>query len=320
MSDPPHRLTYGDLSPVEALSLVGNEVRAEILWTLAEARGGEGNPPALPFSELRRRVDADVDSSRFNYHLQQLVGRFVEHRGSDGAHPINAVTDRQENFATRGEGYALRPEGHLLTQVIRAGTTRGNPDVEPFGSGVDCHHCGTEIEATYLGWIAAFRCPGCEHLYEYNVTPPGVVAGEGEFLDRVAAYNRRQRRAAADRVCTQCANELEYRFIDPASVNYPRGDRRAVMVEFHCSHCGNMDYLTAGELLLGEAALISFCQERGEDITERPIWELPFASTDLHTTVRSRDPWEVEVAVTRCGETLVLALDENLDVTSSLER
>jgi hypothetical protein len=319
MAGEPPRLTYGDLSPVEALALLGDDVRAEILWTLAEARGGEGNPPALPFSELRRRVDASVDSSRLNYHLQQLVGRFVEHRGSDGAHPINAFTARQENFATRGEGYALRPEGHLLTQVVRAGTTRGDPDVQPFGIGVDCHHCGTEIEAAYLGWIAALQCPDCDHLYEYNATPPGIVATDDDFLSRASAYNRHQRRAAARGVCTQCGNGLGHRFIDPAEVNYPRGERREAMIEFNCSHCGNMDYLTAGEFLLGEPALISFCHERGEDLTSVPIWELPFASTDLHTTVHSRDPWAVEVAVSRAGETLRLTIDESLTVEAELD-
>jgi len=72
--------TYGTLSPEETLSLIGNEVRAEILWALSDARGGVGSPPVLSFSELRSRVDADVDSSQFNYHLQQLVGHFVERR------------------------------------------------------------------------------------------------------------------------------------------------------------------------------------------------------------------------------------------------
>lgn len=312
------RLTYGELSPVEALSLVGNEVRAGILWTLAEARGERGNPPALPFSELRRRVDADVDSSRFNYHLQQLVGHFVEHRSSGGTHPINDFTDRQGNFASRGEGYALRPEGTILTQVIRAGTSEGSPDVETFRTGFDCHHCGTEVTATYRGWLAALQCPDCDHLYEYNITPPGLVAGSGDLLERIAAYNREERRAAARGVCTRCACQLEHRFLDPAEVNYPRGDRRKVMIERGCAHCGNMDYLTAGELVISEPAVVAFFHQRGEDITRRPIWDVAFAATDKHTTVTNRNPWYVEVDMHCAGDTLRASIENDLSVTTTV--
>lgn len=313
------RLTYGELAPVEALALVGNEVRAGILWTLAEARDERGNPPALPFSELRRRVDADVDSSRFNYHLQQLVGHFVEHRGSGGSHPINDFTDRQEHFASRGEGYALRPEGTILTQVIRAGTSDGSPDVETFATGFDCHHCGTEVTGTYRGWLAALQCPDCDHLYEYNITPPGLVAGSGAILNRIAAYNREERLAGARGVCMRCACELDHRFLDPADVNYPRGDRREVMVERGCAHCGNMDYLTAGEILLSEPAVISFFHQRGTDITRRPIWEIPFAATDLQTTVTGRDPWRVEIEVPHAGDILRAVLEADLTVRTTVE-
>jgi hypothetical protein len=312
------RLTYGELAPVEALSLVGNEVRAGILWTLAEARGERGNPPAIPFSELRRRVDADVDSSRFNYHLQQLVGHFVEHRGSGGSHPINEFTDRQENFASRGQGYALRPEGTMLTQVIRAGTSEGKPDVETFATGFDCHHCDTEVMATYRGWLAALQCPSCDHLYEYNITPPGLVAGSGAILDRMAAYNRAERRAAARGVCTRCACELDHRFLDPAEVNYPRGDRREVMVERGCSHCGNMDYLTAGEIVLPEPAVTSFFHQRGTDIIHKPVWEVRFAATDLQTSVTSRDPWHVKIEIRHDGDILRAAIDADLTVSTEV--
>lgn len=127
--------------------------------------------------------------------------------------------------------------------------------------------------------------------YEYKITPPGVVAGDGDVLRLIAAYNHQDRRAAASGVCTRCANDLVHRFIDPVEVNYPRGDRRKVMIEWSCSHCGNMDYLTAGEVLLAEPALISFCQGLGEDITTTTIWQLALASTDLYTTIHSRDPW-----------------------------
>ena len=58
-------------APADAFALVGNETRAEILRVL-----GEEPWAGLSFSELRSRVDPDLDSGQFNYHLQQLVGQF----------------------------------------------------------------------------------------------------------------------------------------------------------------------------------------------------------------------------------------------------
>lgn len=326
--------SYGDLTPVDALSLMGEELRAGILWTLAEARGGRGNPPAIPFAELRRRVAPDVDSSRFNYHLQRLVGHLVERRGDGDPHPINEFTDRAGNFATRGDGYALSPAGRRLLQAVRAGTTDGDPDVPAFETGYRCHHCGTALEATYRRWLAAVRCPGCRHLYEYNMTPPGVVTdardevdgaalrerhgtetvAQAVLLERVAGYNRHVRAAGARGVCAVCGAGLDHRFIDPAAVNYPRGDRRVAMVERACGHCGNMDYLTAGELVLPEPAVIAHCHAHGEDITRTPAWALGFAATDRHTTVQHRDPWRVTVRVTRGSELLTCTVDDDLAV------
>lgn len=317
MSEESDQRTLGNLTPQEVLALVGDDVRASILWTLAEARGGRGNPPALPFSTLRERAAPNVDSSRFNYHLQRLVGSFIIHRDRDEPHPINAFTNRREHFATRGEGYALSPRGRQFLQAIRAGTSEGNPNVGRITLETSCHHCGSTLEAAYLGWLAAVQCPECDHLYEYNITPPGLVAGDGEIIERMAAYNRHERGAAARGVCLTCANALDHRFIDPASVNYPRGDRRKAMVELSCSHCGAMDYVTAGEIALQEPAVIGFLQDRGLDVTRTPIWALEFASTDRCTTVRDREPWEVTVRIERAGDAVTVVVSEDLSVSMS---
>jgi hypothetical protein len=50
------------------------------------------------------------------------------------------------------------------------------------------------------------------------------------------------------------------------------------------------------------------------DVTDTPIWELEFAATDRYTTVASRDPWRVTVAVGFADETLELVVDESVEV------
>lgn len=75
-----------DLPPEEVYSLLANAMRVEIVLVLGEADG------ALAFSVLRERVGVR-DSGGFNYHLQRLVGTFVE-RADDGY----ALTDIGERL------------------------------------------------------------------------------------------------------------------------------------------------------------------------------------------------------------------------------
>lgn len=314
MHDRERPRTYGSLPPDEALSLLGNEVRATILRTLSEARGGEGPPPVLSFSALRERADVDVDSSRFNYHLQELVGPYVERIEGD---ETDAHADRPvpEMAGWPGEGYRLTPEGTTLVRTVRAWTVAGDATRSEFAVGQDCHHCGAPLAARYENAIFAIQCPDCGYLYDYNLTPPGVLDDDPEaVLAQVAEYNRHVRLGFARGVCPYCGGEVDASFQDPAGTGYPRGDLREALVRRGCAHCGNKDNLTVGELLLRDAELIGFCNERGLDVTTTPIWELPFAATDRRTTVRSTDPWEVAVAVEAGGDRLELVVDEDLDV------
>jgi hypothetical protein len=328
---PEQPTTYGSLSPEAALKLVGHDLRAEILWTLSEARAVGGGPPALSFAALRERVverrrdakqradragreftgDVDVDSSKFNYHLQELVGHFVERR-DDGAAESQLV---EEMVDEHGPGYALRPEGTILTRTIRSLTFAGEASIEPFAVGLDCYYCGGDVEAAYDNGICKVQCPDCEYLYDYNLTPPGVVDDDREeVLSRVARYNRHVRFAFADGVCPYCANAVPAEVRTAAGTGYPRSDRREVIITRQCDHCGNMDNLTVGELLLRDPELVAFCHERGLDIANTPIWDLEFAATDRHVTVHSTDPWEVSLTVSLDGDTLELAVDESLTV------
>lgn len=62
-----------DSDVVEAFGTLADETRLAVLRALVRAEG------PLRFSELRARVDVR-DSGRFAYHLDRLLGRFVEER------------------------------------------------------------------------------------------------------------------------------------------------------------------------------------------------------------------------------------------------
>lgn len=309
MSDDAPPTTYGSLTPEEAFALVGNEVRAEILWELSNTRAGEGDIPALSFSELRSRIDTDIDSSQFNYHLQQLIGRFVERSDEGAAQLVDRIVDRMD------EGYVLRPEGTRLTRTIRAGTSPEQSSLAPFELGIDCYFCGTAVEATYQNAIFMARCPGCEYLYEYDLTPPGIIADdEGSVLRQISEYTRHRRLSFARGVCPLCANALDTQFVSPSETGYPRADQREVLINRWCDHCGERNYLKLGEVLLRDPALISFCYGHALDVTTTPIWELEFTVTDRYVTIRSTDPWKIELRLTLDDDTLELVVDDDLNV------
>lgn len=277
-----------ETQPADAFALVGNETRAEILRVL-----GEDPWSGLSFSELRSRVDPEMDSGQFNYHLQQLVGQFV----------------RQTE-----DGYEMRPAGATLYRTIRAGTFNRRASVEPFAAGFDCYFCGSAVEASYDDGMFGLTCSGCGHVYSRTMAPPSAVEGVGqdELLARIDQYNRHHMLAFARGVCPICVNGVDREFISGEEAWTEGAERFDLLVHNSCDHCGNQHYMTVGLALLYRPPLVCFFHERGLDVASVPHWELPFVMTDHDVTVRSRGPWEVALETTRDGDRLELVVDEDL--------
>ena len=273
----------------EAFALIGDEIRAEILRVL-----GEDPHEGLSFSELRERVGTDVDSGQFNYHLQRLVGHFVER------------TD---------DGYELRGAGLALYRAIMAGTFNRRVELEPLDAGFDCYHCGTGVEASYEDGSLQLQCPGCEHVYVHTMVPPSAAAdGPEALLSRVDRYSRNRVLTATSGVCPVCVAGMELEFLSGEEVWSAGAERLEAFVHRSCENCGRQQYATVGMALLDHPVVVSFFHERGRDLTEVPHWELAWVMTEKHLTVRSRDPWEFELRVPCEGETLELVIDDELTV------
>lgn len=284
--------TTDALSTEEAFALVGNEVRAAVIRVLAEARGGEGPRPELSFSTLRERVDADVRSSQFNYHLQRLVGHYVE------------STD---------DGYRLRPEGTALYRAIEGGTFRRTGTLDPTPVGLECYFCDAAVEARYEEGVFRIQCPGCSYQYLASTrVPSGTFGDETALFERIDRYDRHEMLAFDLGVCPTCASEIDTSFLPGEDGPFPGDERLAVLVHRSCSNCGNQDYVPVGKALLHHPAVISFFDDHGVDLRSVRQWELPFAMTDRATTVRSTEPWEVELELTRHEETLRVVVDESM--------
>ncbi|WP_459192687.1 winged helix-turn-helix domain-containing protein [Halosimplex sp. J119] len=279
--------------PEDAFALIGNETRAAILRAL-----GETPHEGVPFSDLRARVDATMDSGRFNYHLSELVGQFV---------------DRDD------DGYTLRAEGLALYRQIRAGTFNRRATVGPFEVGLDCYFCGVPVEGEYEDGTFELRCPGCDHVYSHAQLPPSTVetGDTGDLLERVDQYNRHEMLAYARGVCPTCVSPLDTEFVRGEDVWSEGSERFDVFVASECDHCGARHYMSVGLTVLYHPAVVAFFHDHGIDVTSRPHWELEWAMTNESLTVRDTDPWKVALAVERDGERLELVVDEDLSVEAS---
>lgn len=283
----------GGTDPERAFALLGNDTRAAIMEVL-----GETPHEGLSFSELRERVDRDVDSGQFNYHLQQLVGEFVEHADA---------------------GYTLSPRGLAIYRAIRSGSITGGAAVEPFDVGVDCYFCGGPVRASYREGSFNVRCSDCGHVYANTAVPPATVedVDPDELLERVDQYTRHELLAYSRGVCPVCVNDLDPSFVPGEEVWSTGAEHLEVFVAHECDNCGQRHFMSVGLALLYHPAVVSFFHDRGVDVTRRPTWELAWAMTDETLTVRSRDPWEVVLGVPCGDDVLELVVEESLTVTDT---
>lgn len=282
------------LSPQDAFALLGNEYRAEIIRALGDAQGTEGPRAVLSFSDLYSRADVDIATSQFNYHLQNLVGPFVDK--TDG-------------------GYRLRHEAVTLYRTILAGTYTEQTTMEPFPVGVDCYYCDEPVEARYADRRFAIVCSGCGQEYSDTTAPPSIVDTNQEaLLSRVDQFLRHRILAFSKDVCSVCANGLDTRFLSGDDLSVTGAEQLDVLVHRSCGHCGAQQYMSVGLALLYDPELVAFFQARDLDVTTTPIWKLEFAMTDRYVDVRSTDPWRVALTVPRDGDELELVVDETLTV------
>lgn len=291
-SDDDPRSDDGD-SPADAFAVVGNEIRAAIIQALGDARVEQGAPPVLSFSELRSRTDTDVGSSRFNYHLKQLLGRYVE---------------------SLDDGYRMRAEGRRLYGMIRAGTFEESDAVHDVEAGFACHYCGADVTATIERSMVSVECPDCAYTYGYSGAPPGAVDGASADLEQVAEFYQHRHLAFARGVCITCGSDLDTELLDAETAPYADADRRALSVYRSCARCGDQRHLTLGTALLLDPEVVSFCHEHGVDVFATPLWELAFAATDRGVAVQSTDPWAVSLTVEFDGDALTLHVDGDLNV------
>jgi hypothetical protein len=280
---------------IEAFDLLANELRLDILRTLGEA-DASGEELPMAFTELQRRVGV-ADNGRFNYHLSQLVGRFVEK--TDG-------------------GYKLRPPGISVYQAIISGAYTDEADIEPTRvEGEFCDECEAAGKAWYEDSHFHLGCAECGKLIIHYPLPPGSFDRENpeSMVDAGSAWFLRDQITADRGVCPYCAGAVHKRLSGDDSKMGVLGERKYVgVVSYACDRCSWELYCNPPFAMSTAPEVIGFFADRGIDILDRHPWA---TYPNAEENVLSKDPWRVEIRYHADGDELRLVIDENAAIVES---
>lgn len=316
----PLEVAAGAASPqaIDAFKRLANETRLGILLALWEAYDPHADD-ALSYSAILDRVDVR-DSGQFSYHLNQLLGVFIEQ------------TD---------DGYQLRNSGLKIVQTVLSGAGLEEESLEPTEIVLSCHRCGAPVELSYDSEYLYHVCTECEGntgdnatedrpvgtLMRWDFNPSGLanrttsdifVAGVIKALRDFGLLVRG--------LCPQCTGTVDgsLEICDDHHTAVGAtctvcGTPDEIRVRYECAVCKYGDSYPVDAVIYDHPAVIAFCYENDIEHTfdlEEPeacarLWEHISARTH---ELLSRDPLRIRITVPGDCESLGLTLDAELDV------
>lgn len=299
------------LSPDEAFALLGNEIRMNVLRHL----GQEGGP--MSFSELRDAVEVD-DPGQFNYHLDQLVGHFVQRTG---------------------DGYELRRPGQRMIEAVLSGAVTEAPNLERTELSWSCMYCGsTPVEIEYrkeqLG-VYCTECPGSygspetdedalpeqrQRLFYNNLPPAGLQGRSAEdLLITSMHWSSIEVMHLSVGVCPRCSASVERDYKackdhDPSEGICDSCERRlGVLLQYVCTNCLFEARTILGMGFAANIRLMDFIRGHGYNPiapVSSQVYEMIFTYDE---EIISMDPLNVEVTFSLGGDEITFHVDEALD-------
>jgi DNA-binding transcriptional ArsR family regulator len=268
----------------DAFGVLADPLRVRILSTLwAEDRRGP-----VAYSDLQEAVGVR-DSGRFNYHLSQLTGRFLE------------KTD---------DGYGLTATGLQVVDLLSAGAFTDAPELPPEPTDADCPVCDGLLHGRYDGAEHVIQCPDCEFIGSWMLFPPaGVRDRAREELRRAAGKRSRRLYSMAHAgICPFCAREMAIDLVVPDDQDDQYG-AYDVAVEYRCDGCKGHIGSTVGAYLYDHPAVVAFRHDHGEAPDDEPAWSVDFVLDPAASELLDDDPLRARLAVERGDEHLELVVD-----------
>lgn len=303
----------------DAFKLLSDETRLAILLALWEAHDPTATADSVTFSELYDRVNVR-DSGTFTYHLDKLVGHFVEE--------------------TAG-GYRLRNSGLKIVRAVIAGSGLEERQLPPTAIPRSCYYCDSQVELSYADERLYQICPECDGhvgpesterapegtliVYD-NFNPAGLtdrtpgevfVAGTIEYHRAVTLLIRG--------VCPECSGPVEESLEICNSHAASNGELcstcgtwNEARVLYVCSVCKYSGSYPAWTAVYDHPAIVAFYYDHGFDMTfglDDPeecgrLWDRLWRDQ----TLVSNDPVRIRVTVSYDDDELYLTLDGDLDV------
>jgi transposase-like protein len=309
---------------VDAFELLSNETRLAILLALWEAYDPHDADDTIAFSKLYDRIDVR-DSGNFTYHLNKLVGHFIEE------------TD---------EGYRLRNTGLKIVQAAITGAGFEENTLPPTEVPMSCYRCGAPVKISYKNQHLYHVCTECEGntgpdfvdqrpvgtLMMFDFAPAGLTdRTPGDVFLAATIKSLRDFGSLIRGICPECSGPIEESVYICDSHNAPTGTVCAtcgtgdeVRVRYVCSVCKYGDSYPVHTAIYDHPAVIAFCYNRG--IVTTYTLDDPEACGELwdhlpkrEYTLVSKDPVRIRISVPADGEVLRLTLDENLTVVDIVE-
>ena len=234
----------GDLNG--AFAAVSDPVRVDILRELV-AHARETDTPVCRFSDLRERVGID-DPGRFRYHLDKLVGRYVE-RADDG--------------------YQLTYAGGEIVAAILAGRYASHEPVGPTQLDSECPLCGSTVVGTYENRRLDVHCESGHPRLSWPLPPNAAVDATVDDLARLAtSLVLHAVDLSLQRICSQCYGTTTTR-IELADDETSMPGFRAC-----CETCVGVVVGPAWFAITVHPAVEAFYHEHGRPIRDALLWEL----------------------------------------------
>lgn len=185
-------------SPEDSFARLGNEIRLSILRTLHEQVSvGDRSEQTVPYSQLRQAV-GEEDSGKFGYHLNRLLGEFVE---------------------KWPDGYAIRYPGKELVRTVKSGAVTATERGESEPVDAACYLCGSPVIVSYTNGYISACCTRCRGALDFDFMPEGALSsipvpagavGDAvetaplDLLDRVHGRYCHRSRSFGDGSCPRC--------------------------------------------------------------------------------------------------------------------
>ena len=279
---------------VEPFELLASEIRLDIVRALGEAMAG-GEHTALAFSELQGAVGVD-DNGKFNYHLSQVLGTFVE--------------------KVEG-GYRLKPAGISVFQAIKSGAYDGNVVVDPVKNGDPCVTCDGETSIWYENGRVFTGCENCEDVNLQYPLPPGTFdPEEPDSLVRAARTRiSRDNRSFLRGFCPYCSGRVisSVQRETPDGLTDELNQNRTFFGSHSCDRCYWFMQFSLEACFREHPAIVSFLHERGLNLFDVRPWNTPY---DYTVEERSTDPLRIAVTYEYDDDSRTLVVGDSLDVVA----